>query len=162
MADEKEMQLAKSIFDELTVHLKEIGIRSFQTKEDDGDYVIDFKYLGEDLPMQFYMVVDTDRQLLRMISPQPIRFKEEQMDEAAKAICAINDRLVNGRFDLNINSGSVSFSLCTCFIESLIADRVFDYMIGVSINTVDEYNDKLFLLAKGMLSLFDLLQDLKR
>ena len=160
MANEREVQLARSIYDALTVHLKEIGIRSFKTSEDDGNYVIDFKYVGEDLPMQFYLIVDTDLQLLRMISPLPVRFCEEQMDEAAKAICAINNRIVNGRFDLNVVKGNVSFTLCTSFLESLIADRVFDYMVGVSIGTVDEYNDQLFLLAKGMLDLDDLLENL--
>ncbi len=160
MENEKKAQMAKSIYDALTVHLKEIGIKSFEAKQDeDGDYVIDFKYIGEDLPMQFYLLVDTKHQLLRMISPQPVRFSEEQIGDAAMAICAINDRLINGRFDLNISRGNVSFSLCTSFIESVIADQVFDYMVGVSITTVDEYNDKLFLLAKGMLSLKDLLRD---
>ncbi len=160
MADEKKVQLASSIYNALTTHLKEIGIRSFEAEEKGEDYLIDFRYVGEDLPMQFYLLVDTDRQLLRMISPQPVRFKEEQIDDAAKAICAINNRIINGRFDLNVTTGSVSFSLCTSFIESLIADRVFDYMVGVSINTVDDYNDKLFMLAKGMLSLSDLLHEL--
>lgn len=160
MANEKEIQLARSIYDALTVHLKEIGIRSFETSENDGNYVIDFKYIGEDLPMQFYLLVDIERQLLRMISPLPVHFSEEQMDEAAKAICAINDRIVNGRFDLNVVKGNVSFSMCTSFLESLIADRVFDYMVGVSIHTVDDYNDQLFLLAKGMQDLDDLLEKL--
>jgi hypothetical protein len=161
MADEKKAQLAASIYQALTAQLKEIGIRSFEGKQDeDGDYVIEFKYTGEDLPMTIYLIVDVDRQLLRSISPLPVRFKEEQMNDAAQAICAINNRIVNGRFDLNVVKGNVSFTLCTSFMESLIADRVFTYVVGVTINTVDDYNDKLFMMSKGMLELPALLEEL--
>ena len=31
--------------------------------------------------------------------------------------------------------------------------EVYDYMIGVSVATVDEYNDKIMMLCKGMIEL---------
>jgi hypothetical protein len=37
---------------------------------------------------------------------------------------------------------------------------VFTYVVGVTINTVDDYNDKLFMMSKGMLELPALLEEL--
>ena len=161
MADARKEQLAEMVFQALTAHLSKIGIRKFDTKRDGDDYVIDFIVNGDDLPMHFYLIVDTGRQILRMISPLPVQFGEDQIRDGAVALCAVNRRIVNGRFDMNVRNGKVAFSVCTSFAESLIADRVYEYLVSISVNTVDDYNDKLEMLAKNMCSLEDLLEQLE-
>jgi hypothetical protein len=39
------------------------------------------------------------------------------------------------------------------FVESLLDAEVFEYMLSCSFATIDEYNDKLLMLANGTISL---------
>ncbi len=41
--------------------------------------------------------------------------------------------------------------MTSSYIDSLISKDVFEYMVAVASYTVDEYNDKFFMLAKGQL-----------
>lgn len=43
---------------------------------------------------------------------------------------------------------------------TLISDEVFDYMLGMSINIVDEFNDKLLMLSKGLIDMDALISSL--
>ena len=38
-------------------------------------------------------------------------------------------------------------------MDSLISKDLFEYMIIIAIHTVDKYNDKFFMLAKGQMSI---------
>ncbi|MBQ1289947.1 MAG: YbjN domain-containing protein [Lachnospiraceae bacterium] len=151
MADEKEMALSKSVFDALNSHLRDdIGLK-FRTSERGDDYVIDFIMNGDDIPMQFYVIVNTGKQALMIHSPQPVHFSKEQFGEAGIVLNAINYRLACGSFQLDISDGTVVFCMSTLFAGSLISNEVFDQMIAMAVHTVDDFNDKLMMLSKGMI-----------
>ena len=46
------------------------------------------------------------------------------------------------------------------FLESKISEEVFAYMLYCSCQTIDEYNDKFLMLAKGMISIEQFLSTL--
>jgi hypothetical protein len=61
--------------------------------------------------------------------------------------------LKDGSFDYDINDGEIRFRLTSSYRESILSKELFVYMIGVSIGTIDQYNDKFFMLSKGVMSI---------
>jgi hypothetical protein len=74
------------------------------------------------------------------------------------AISAVNYTMVDGSFDYNFLNGNTLFRLTSSYRNSMISTTALEYMLMVSCNTVDEYNDKLFMLCKGMMSLEDIVK----
>jgi hypothetical protein len=143
---------AKAVFDSLVAHLNKINLK-FAQEELEDRFVIRFNMSGDDIPMRFFLYVNPDKQIITLHSPQPVKFPADKLDLACKAICAINYRLSDGDFQIDVRDGEVLFNMSNCYAGSLISGDVFDYMLGMSINIVDEFNDKLLMLSKGMIGL---------
>ena len=90
----------------------------------------------------------------------PFTFGEDKRLEGAIALNQINYTLVDGSFDYNYEDGRVIFRLTSSYRESLISKELFGYMIACLAVTVDKYNDKLLVLAKGGTTLEDFLKNL--
>ena len=43
--------------------------------------------------------------------------------------------------------------MTNCFIESELSPECFSYMLICACQTIDKYNDKLLMVAKGVISL---------
>ena len=154
------MQEAKAVFESLVNHLNNIHL-NFAQEELEDRFVIRFNMSGDDIPMRFFLYVNPNQRIITLHSPQPVKFPEDKLDVACKAICAINYRLSDGDFQIDIRDGEVLFNMSNSYADSLISDEVFNYMLGMSINIVDEFNDKLLMLSKGLIDLDTLLQSLK-
>lgn len=149
MAEEK-FERAKKVFNTTCETLK---ANDWKFTTDEEDLIVRCSARGEDLPMDILIRINADRQLISLFSCMPFRIQESKRLDLAIAISIINNRLVDGSFDFNINDGSVIFRLTSSFIESEISGELIYYMLMVSCFTIDEYNDKLLMLDKGMLSL---------
>ena len=149
MAD---MTLAQSIFDDLCAWLDSKD--QDYKKIEDGLYVI-FTIYGEDIPMDFVMQVDAERQLIRLRSRLPLRIAEDKRMDLAIACCAATYNIMNGSFDFDITEGRIRFRMTTCFRDSRIGTELLEYMILCSFKTIDDYNDKFLGLAKGMININD-------
>ena len=152
MIDDKKLKNAQKVYDTLCTMLDD---RKLKYEKHLEDLVVTFIMGGDDIPMQFVLNVDAERALIRLLSLIPVTFEGEKRIEGAVACCQANYRLADGSFDFDYNKGRVIFRMTSSYIDSLISPEVFEYMIGVACFTVDEYNDKLFMLAKGQLSLED-------
>ena len=150
------MAEGRAIFQNLVKHLHDIKLK-FEEKELENSFMIKFNMGGDDIPMRFFIYVNPDKQLITLHSPQPVTFPADKIDLACKAICAINYRLTDGDFQIDIRDGEVLFNMSNSYAGSLISTEVFDYMLGMSINIVDEFNDKLLMLSKGLID-FDTLK----
>lgn len=149
MTDEKKLKNAREVFNTLCGMLDQM---EFHYDIHEEDLVVTFGMSGEDVPMQFLINIDAERELVRLLSLLPFEFEEDKRVDAAIATCQINYRLADGSFDLDFETGRVLFRLTSSYKDSLISMEVFEYMIAVSSFTVDEYNDKLLMLAKGAVS----------
>ncbi len=118
---------------------------------EDGENTFKFSFGGDDLPMYFSMTIDASRQLIVLISPQQYEIPRDKIVDAAMAISQINYSLNDGNFDFDITDGSIAFRMTSSFRESLISKELLQYMIAISVNTVDEYNDKLEAIGSGKL-----------
>jgi hypothetical protein len=119
----------------------------------DDDLVVTFIMGGNDIPMQFVLAIDVEHELIRLLSPIPVIFGDDKRVEGAIATCAVNYGLADGSFDYDFRKGRIMFRITSSYIDSLISKDLLEYMIAVSCITVDEYNDKFFMLAKGQFSI---------
>jgi len=156
MANEKELKLAKEAYDTLCNSLDEM---KWRYSKDEDKLIIHVGISGEDIPMEFIIHCDADRQLIRVMSFLPFKISEDKRVEGAIATCHANYRLADGSFDYNLGDGSIIFRMTSSFRESLVGDELFKYMIHVACATVDKYNDQFLMISKGNLSITDFIKN---
>lgn len=148
MADENKIKQAKTVYNTLC---KALDSKKWKYQSHPEDMVVTFTSTGDDIPMEFVVFIDSDRQLVRMLSRLPFKFPEDNRVDGAVATSYINYKLADGSFDYDYSTGEVTFRLTATFIDSLISEDLLLYMVACACYTVDEYNDKLLMVAKGML-----------
>ena len=151
MADEK-MIRAQEKFNTLCEMFNENGWRY---EKDEAGLRIECSAQGDDLPMDIVIRIDSNRQLVILLSRLPFVVSEDKRLDFAVATSVINNKLVDGSFDFDLEKGRVYFRMTSSYRESELAKDVFFYMFMCSCKTIDDYNDKLLLLAKNMISLED-------
>lgn len=156
MANEKELKTAKEAYDTLC---NTLDARKWKYEKDDEKLVINLGVNGDDIPMGFAIYCDADRQLIRLMSLLPFKMSKDKLIEGAIATSYINYTLADGSFDYSLADGSIIFRMTSSFRESLIGDELFKYMIDVACITVDKYNDQLFMIEKGKLSIEDFIKN---
>lgn len=110
-------------------------------------------FTGEDLPMTLHIILRTDRQIASVFSVMPFQIAEERRTDAALAVTAANHGLIDGSFDLNMQTGEIRFRLTSCYIGTVLTEDLFSYLMFVSAETVDRYNDRFEALNNGTLDL---------
>lgn len=151
-------QATKQIYDSICAYLDGENWK-YEKFEEDG--VIRYHVDGDDLKMPFVWFIDEAHQVIRVFSQLPFKMPEDKRVEGAVAVSCINDCIINGCFDYKMGDGTICFRMSQAFMGSILGDELYQYLLGCSIQTVDAYNDKLFMLSKGMLSLQDLLKSLQ-
>ena len=149
MAEEK-MERAAKVYETLCAALDS---HNWKYKRDDENLKIDSAAQGDDLPMEFTIRIDAERQLILLLSHLPFVIAEEKRLDTAIAVSIVNNDLVDGSFDYDIAGGHMFFRMTSSFIESDIGNDLFTYMLMCSLHTIDEYNDKFLLLSKGAIGL---------
>ena len=145
---EEKLQRAQKTFETLCQNLDE---HEWHYEKDEEKLEIECGARGDDLPMDIRIIVDADRQLIILLSIMPFVTPETKRLDTAIATSIVNNKLVDGRFDYDVTSGHMIFRMTSSFIDSEIDGEVFTYMLMVSCRTIDEYNDKFFMLGKGIL-----------
>ncbi len=158
MADQGKIKQAQATFQTLCNMLDSIN---WNYEKDEEELKIRTHARGDDLPMDVRITVDPDRELVILLSPLPFSIGEEKRSEVAVAISCINLGIVNGSFDYNYLTGDVFFRITSSFMESLIGPEMFHYLMGVSFQTIDEYNDKILMVSKGNMSIPEIIQYMK-
>ena len=122
---------------------------------DDENLHIDLGFDTDDLEVKIKFVIDEERELVRVFSFLPFKFPEDKRVEGAVATCVANHGMVNGSFDYDFSDGELLFKLVNSYKGDSFSEEAARYMLGVSVSTVDNYNDRFFALAKGLMSLSD-------
>ena len=113
------------------------------------------KQVYKTLCMQFILIVDAERQLIRLLSPMPFKMSEAKRLEGAIAACVASYGMLDGSFDYDLSNGRISFRMTASFRSSQIGEELLQYMISCSCAMVDQYNDKFLAIDKGLLSISD-------
>jgi hypothetical protein len=125
--------------------------RDWKFEEYKDDLIIKSAIKGEDLPIEFLLLVKPKNQVVQFISTLPFNMPEDKRVEGAIAVSVANYGLVDGSFDYDISDGEIRYRLTSSYRESILSDDLFEYMIMCAASTVDDYNDRFFMLAKGMI-----------
>ena len=150
MSEELDMQQAKKVFDTLVNMLDSKGW-SYDKHED--KLLITSGVKGDDFPIEFIVLVQPNNQVVQFISRLPFTIPEEKRVDGAIAVCVANFGLVDGSFDYDVSDGELRYRLTSSYRESTLGEELFEYMIMVAANTVDRYNDRFFMLSKGMIDI---------
>lgn len=152
MADEKKMELARQVYQTLC---DAIDRRNWRYGKDEEKLLVHFGVNGDDIPMQFILVVDADRQLIRVMSHLPFKMSEGKRMEGAIAACVASYGMADGSFDYDLSDGTIVFRMTASFRESVIGEGLFQYLISCSCAMVDKFNDQFLAIDKGLLSIAD-------
>ena len=83
------------------------------------------------------------------------KMPEDKRLDGAIAVCVVNYGLICGGFDYDINDGEISYRLSLLYTDTDVSCEAITDMIGLTVSTSDNYNDKFFMLAKGMMTIED-------
>ena len=150
MAEEMNMQKAKEVFDTL---VRMLDTRDWNYEKNEEKLLIKSGIRGEDLPVEFIVVVKPRQEVVQFLSRLPFNMPEDKRIDGALAVCVANYGLVDGSFDYDLSDGTLLYRLTSSYRESALGEDLFEYMIMCAAGTVDDYNDKFFMLAKGMMTI---------
>ena len=153
----KDMEKARRVYD-LVCAMFDARKLVYEKREE--DLVIHCEARGDDLPMDFLIRVNPELSIVSFYSDLPFRVPEEKRLDVAVAVTAINYMIVDGNFDLDFSDGQVLFRVNNSYLDSEPDMEVFNYMLSITAGAVDEYNDKLLMLAKGYIDLEQFLANL--
>lgn len=158
MQDEKTAR-ANEVFASLCQMLDE---RDWKYSKEEDQLRVNGVIHGEDIPIEFIMLVEKDMEFVQFLSILPFEVPEDKRAEMAIAVCAANYGFANGSFDFNVmGSGKLIFRLTTSYRgDSKLSADLFEYMLLVAAMSTDKYNDKFFLLSKGNITLQQFLSDI--
>ena len=144
------MEQAKQVYQKI---INMLDNRGWKYERHDEDLVIASGVTGEDLPIAFIFAVKPQNHLVQFLSKIPVTMPEEKRIDGAIAACAASNHLIDGSFDYDVMNGSIVFRLTSSYLNSDISEDLLEYMLMVSAATIDEYNDKFLMLAKGMITI---------
>ena len=145
---EAQIKVAKRNYDMLCSTL---DAHEFSYEKDEEKLIVQLTVHGDDIPMDMLIFINPERELITLYSRLPFTVAPERVMDMALATSLINDHLPNGSFDFSDVSCKVVFRLCLPYMDSLLGKGAFEYLLFFAANLVDAYNDKLLMIAKGMM-----------
>lgn len=131
-------------------HLEEID---FNFEAHDDDLVLTLTVNGDDLPQPTLIRVIDEQDIVQIVSPIPNRIPEDKRIDAAVAVSVANYGIINGSFDLDMSDGEIRFRVTQSFREMEMSEECIKYILNITFFTTDKYNDRFFMLGKGLMSL---------
>lgn len=125
----------------------------YNKEEREDNFALFTSAVGKDLTMKLAIRIDVDRQVMYLKSPMPFAVPQEMRDTLAKALIIANWSMLNGSFEMDMNDGFVAFKMIVPYMSSMLSTEVCRYMIVLSCNMVDKFNDKLDAICKGQMTL---------
>ena len=155
MSYEYTASAAKAMFESLCTALDN---RGWKYQRDDEKWAVHFGVNGDDLPMNFLILVSKEVPFLQLFSQLPFTVPEDKRVEMAVVVAVSNYGCTNGSFEFDLSDGKILYKLPQYFADSLIGDGCIQYMISLSCQMVDQYNDRFMALSKGIMTLTDFLK----
>ena len=127
------------------------------TRHDDARKIIT-SAIGEDLTIALHFFVDAERQVMYVKSPLTFKIAEDRRDEVGKALHSANYSMLNGCFEYDAVNGFVAFRLVIPFEGCEVSQEMCKYMVMLTCQMVDKFNDKILALSEGRMTLQQFLQ----
>ena len=140
---------AKVMFNTLCQTLDNMNWRY---EKDAQNLVVRTSAVGQGLSMKLNLHVDADRQVMYLKSPMPFAIPQNVYDTVAKAAIIANYSMLNGSFEFDFDTGYLGFKMVVPYMESILSEKVCHYLIILSCNMTDKFNNKFQALAEGRMS----------
>lgn len=150
---QERMEAGRKVFQQMVSYLRNEMNLNFEEYEREDRFGIEFNMSGDDLPMKFFIDIRPGNAVVKIRSSLPVKFDGDKLELGCQAVTVINYRLSVGRFYIDPRDGEVIYDLVSYYSGSRVNNKLFEALIGISVNIVDEFNDKLLLLAKDMYTL---------
>ena len=124
----------------------------------DDNLRVELGFNTDDFDIKLICIIDEERELVRIFSFLPFKFPEDKRVEGAIAATVANHGMVNGSFDFDISDGEMTFKCVNSYKDGGFNEEIANYMVSVVVSTVDNYNDRFFGVAKGMISIQDFME----
>jgi len=144
--------------DVLIAMLEHKGLKYKVKERTESRTRIRIHFEGNGLPFTVYMILRADRQIVSVFSVMPFTVPDGKRYEAAIAVAAANHGLIDGSFDINTETGEIRFRLTSCFIGAVLCEELYSYLLYVSAETIDRFNDRFDDLASGRCTLEDFIR----
>ena len=132
--------------------------RDFHYETHDDQLLIQLTVKGDDRPQPTIIRVIDERQVFQVLSPIPCVMPEDKLVDGALAVSVANDRMLNGSFDYNTVNGRIAYRVTQAFMGMEVSEECIEYVLNVAFFTTDKYNDKFFMISKGMMTLEQFLE----
>lgn len=133
--------------------IRMLDSRDWKYEKHEDKLLIKSGIQGDDLPVEYIMLVNPRNEVVQFLSSLPFKMPEDKRVDGALAVCVANYGLVDGSFDYDLTDGEIRYRLTSSYRDSELSPEVFEYMMMVAASTVDNYNDKFFMLSKGMITI---------
>ena len=130
-----------------------LNAKGWTYDREDDKMIIRTGVAGEDLPINFVLIVNENNGVMQFLSSLPIHMPEDMRVDGAIAVAVANYGMVDGSFDYDISDGEIRFRLTTAFRDGTLGTDNVEYLIGVGAAMVEKYNDRFFMLAKKMMTI---------
>ncbi len=121
-----------------------------------GIYQLQSGFNGTNMKIQITVNIDEKRNLATLTSTMPYSVESADKGVMARAVAMVSDSCISGCLDYYEESGRIDFRMTMGYGTDEVNADFFDYMVGASLGTIDDYNDKLQKVAIGAMSLDDL------
>lgn len=155
MADAMKLAAAQKVYATVCAALDE---RGWKYDRDDEKLIIRTGVRTEDLPVHHIIIVDVERQVLRMASPIPLEMGADKRTEGAIITTVATMGLRDGNFDYNLQTGRIVFRLTASFRGCEIGKGLAHYFIDCTNAVVDRYNDRFEAVNSGKMSVADFIE----
>lgn len=122
------------------------------TRHDDRREIVT-SAIGADLTIALRFYVNAERQLMYVKSPMPYQIAESAREVVGKAVNMANFAMLNGCFEYDEAEGYLAFRMVIPFDRCELNEEICKYLILLTCQMVDKYNDKFFSLSKGEITL---------
>lgn len=125
-------------------------------QKDEEKRTIVLQMTGEDFPMTTLFAVEEEAERTFIYSKMPFEIQKEKLVDIVMAVNYINQVLAIGTFCVDVNDLTCSFESNEIFtglsgFSAAYAERV----IMVAFSAIEKYNDKLFAVNKGLMTVKD-------
>lgn len=147
---EEQLEAARKAYEKVCEAIDSVGLKY---DSDDENFRVHLELAGEDMPIEINFFVHPEREIVRMISPMPYTVPKERRLDMAVALTFVNARLINGCYDFDMKTGNLRFRLVESYAGSELGFEAIKYLLVITNMTEDDYNDKLIMLNKDIISL---------
>lgn len=144
------MRKALDVFDDVKAMFRK---NNWTFDADEEKLVIKTGFKSDDLPINFRFRVHSRNELVLIVSELPIDINKSKREDIAMAVSYANFKMLDGSFDFDYKEGKIYFRLTSSYRNSLLNSELYEYMVNVSVGTIDDYNDKFNAINEGKMSL---------